>query len=358
MNRESELISLDEKISACTSHSIGILKDLTSVSHYDKYRKEFKIDEFRQKLVSYKMDEYTDPLYDYMLLECRKNDKDQNNSDRFKENTRQYLVFQEELVMTLRLLLSGGKLYPAINIPREKSKIIKNKTVIGLLTESAVQSLKNEIQRLELNVYPLSIAEAKEAINSMSDLEWIKKWMDSNNSDVDPEYYKSFTLRKFDNYCEKLGITNQFGSKDSLLSNLIDEYAYDHRYSVSLDIEEIDRILKRLKAKKSKRGPKESTANLKYLAFTLSIFKRLDTFLEKPEIETMKQIEIVNEDLRFVHDVMAFFNLIVDRSKNLKTKQGLEPYIRKMIESLNDQESIDEAYLFMRILKFNRPNRC
>jgi hypothetical protein len=80
--------------------------------------------------------------------------------------------------------------------------------------------------------------------------------------------------------------------------------------------------------------------------------------LEKPEIETMKQIEIVNEDLRFVHDVMAFFNLIVDRSKNLKTKQGLEPYIRKMIESLNDQESIDEAYLFMRILKFNRPNRC
>ncbi len=126
---------------------------------------------------------------------------------------------------------------------------------------------------------------------------------------------------------------------------MIAEFAYDHSTETSLDIHELDRILLKIRKEKSKRGPKEKIANLKYLAFTLGTLKRLGRYLDDPQIIAMYDLSITNVDLRFVHDVMAFFNLIVDYSRSKKTMQSLEPTIRNMIADLNDPVTISDTYL-------------
>jgi len=214
--------------------------------------------------------------------------------------------------------------------------------------------LKSEIRRLGLNQYSLSREKAKEAINNKSDVNWIKEWMVSIGY-LDPDY-QSFTLDKFDAYCEKRNISDRFGAKKDLLENLIEEFAYDHSTEAPLDIPELDAILLKIRKEKSKRGPKETTSNLKYLAFTLSMLKRLDRYLDDPQIKTMHDFKITNEDIRFVAAVMAFFNLIVDNSRNSKTKQSLEPTVRNMINRLNDPLTITDTYKILEIFKYDYLN--
>lgn len=354
-NPTGEQNTLDNKFAACTSFSPEILQEIVSTDGYKKYRQKFKIEDFRKKLIPHKMGEFAEPLYNFMLIECKKNDKNQASIEKNKIITREHLEFQEEIVLSLIGLLSGGKLYfDKIYIPKKDSIEIKNPKLIKLLTESVFKSLKREIRRLGLNQYPLSREKAKEAINNKSDLNWIKEWMVSiGYLDTD---YQSFTLDKFDAYCEKRNISDRFGAKKDLLENLIEEFAYDHSTEAPLDIPELNTILLKIRKEKSKRGPKETTSNLKYLAFTLSSLKRLNAYLKDPKIESMNEIAIENEDLRFVHDVMAFFNMIVDHSGSSKTTQSLEPFIRKMINTLNDQLTIEDAYLRLQILKYDCPN--
>jgi len=115
-------------------------------------------------------------------------------------------------------------------------------------------------------------------------------------------------------------------------------------------------ILLKIRKEKSKRGPKETTSNLKYLAFTLSMLKRLDRYLDDPQIKTMHDFKITNEDIRFVAAVMAFFNLIVDNSRHSKTKQSLEPTVRNMINRLNDSVTVTDAYKILEIFKYDYLN--
>ena len=92
-------------------------------------------------------------------------------------------------------------------------------------------------------------------------------------------------MERFDDYCNKRGISNKFGAKEIMRENLFNEFAYDHGNMVPLDIIELERILARIRAEKSRRGPKKSTTGLKYLAFTLSKLKRLDAYLKQSRLQ-------------------------------------------------------------------------
>jgi hypothetical protein len=268
--------------------------------------------------------------------------------------TRQNLVFQEELVLSLKELLSGGKLNSAItNIP--KTHTIKNEKVINVLFTSAINSLSNEIQKLGLNRFPIANEEAVEAINNHTDVEWIKNWMESAGY-IDPDY-ESFTLENFDDYIYNIIRSDIAEGQTKMMDNLISEYAYHHPEVVLPDIESIDRILLRIREQKSKKGRKQETEILKFIAYTLSCLKRLDRYLEDQKIDTINEVPITNEDCRFIHDVMAFFGLINDYTDHPKYLKNLEKHIRKMLKDLNDPNGIEDMHEKLKLLKLSLTNQ-
>lgn len=343
---------LDERFMACTGYSTEQLKEVASLPIYDQSKKDYPIKEFVKKLEAHKMDEYTEPLYNYMLIECKKHNHVQNRGEKNKSITSQNLVFQEQLVESLKELLSGGTLLVEINIPKQKPYKIKNNQAIKFFTKSAIRSIEEEIRSIGLNFHPLSRKETEMAINNHEDVEWIKNWMESMHY-ID-QNYMFFTMDKFDDYFAHLNISDQFGAKKVIRQNLIDDYAYDHGYFKPLDTAELDLILKKIKELKSKRGRKESTADLKYIAFTLWTIWRLDSYIEDANIQEMSKIKIENKDLPFVHDCLAFFELIVDYKRSTKTKANLEPTIRKMIKTFNDPKTIKDTYERVEILKYRQ----
>ena len=68
----NELIS--ENFLACTSFSPEELHDIVSLDVYRKFKETFKKEDFREKLIPHDMVEYVEPLYDFMLIQCKKHD--------------------------------------------------------------------------------------------------------------------------------------------------------------------------------------------------------------------------------------------------------------------------------------------
>jgi len=112
----NELIS--EKFEACTSFSPDVLQEIVSTDGYIKYRQNFKIEDFRKKIIPHKMGDFTEPLYNFMLIECKKNDKNQARIGKNNIIIREDVEFREKIVLSLIGLLSGGKLHFDITILR------------------------------------------------------------------------------------------------------------------------------------------------------------------------------------------------------------------------------------------------
>ena len=165
--------------------------------------------------------------------------------------------------------------------------------------------------------------------------------------------YKNFTLDRFDDYFSKLDFSSILPElKEKLRNELISEYAYDHSTEADLDVKELDRILTRIEEVKSKRGPKESRINVKYVAHTLSALIRIERYLHSPGIGSIQKIGVTNPDCRFIHDVLVFFGLMIDY-RTAKNKQNLEKTIRKKLNTFNDQATIEDTDEKLRILKYS-----
>ncbi len=199
-------------------------------------------------------------------------------------------------------------------------------------------------------MYPLKKEEAIDAINSQTDVQWIKNWMESMGY-IDPAY-KNFTLGRFDAYFSKLDLSPALTElKEKLLNELISEYAYDHSTEADLDVKELDQILQKIKKTKSKRGRKEYTINEKYLAHTLSTLIRVERYFQNPDIKSIQKVGVTNTDCRFIHDVLVFFELIIDY-RTAENKQNLEKTIRKKLNTFTDQAAIEDTDEKLRILKY------
>lgn len=340
----------DEKFQACTSYSLDNLKKIVYRHTYLKYLKKFKIEDFRNRLKEHGMKDYTEHLYYYMILVSQKFEKFTKQFDKSLTISKQQLKFQKELVLVLKELLTGGKLESTlINIA--KTQKIRNERLVNILHSSALSSLSEAIREEGLNVYPLKKEEAIDAINSQADLQWMKNWMESMGY-IYPDY-KNFTLDRFDDYFSKLDFSSILPElKEKLRNELISEYAYDHSTEADLDVKELDRILTRIEEVKSKRGPKESRINVKYVAHTLSALIRIERYLHSPGIGSIQKIGVTNPDCRFIHDVLVFFGLMIDY-RTAKNKQNLEKTIRKKLNTFNDQATIEDTDEKLRILKYS-----
>jgi len=339
---------LDEKFQACTSYSLDDLKLLTSSVINSKKKQKVDFVDFKSKLIGSPLEDYSEHLYYFMVLAQKRDIKRKmNNPDSIKYN--QNLGFKEQLVNAFKIIFLKDQV-SSIKIKKSKTYTIENKNIIDIILSSAIFSVWDEIIFLELNKFSLSHKEAIEEINNQKDVDWIKDWMDSMGY-VDPNY-KDFSLGKFDNYYESLNMMPIIGGvKDKIQRNLISEYAYDHPHELPMELQTIDRILDRIKSEKPTAGRKEDTADLKFLAYELSVLLRVDRYLESENIETIDNIPFLKEDKKLIHDVMAFFGLIIDYRENEINTKILKPRINKMLGAVKDPVSIEDINEKLRILK-------
>jgi hypothetical protein len=345
----------EEKFEAVTGYSMMEYIQFTSFKKYDRYKNKYKVEDFKQILTTPPLSEFAEPLYYYLILGSQRQDHFLTHNEQYNDNYRQDLSYKEELVVTLMDLLSGGNLRSTIpNLT--KPHVIHNKKLLDLLQSAAISTLRNTINELGLNEYPLPKELAIEEINSHSDIGWVERWMELMGY-IDPDL-DSFTLEKFDDYFNKLAFSPALpGLKDRIREEMIEEYAYDHPQEADLDIEELNRILAKIKEVKSKRGRKEDTSILKHIAYSLSILLRLNRYLKDKSIEKIDEVDITNEDRRYIHDMMSFFNLIIDYREDVKRRKSLEKRIRKMIEDFNDLATIEDDKQKLQVFKFYYLNK-
>lgn len=340
----------EEKFEAVTGYSMMEYIQFTSFKKYDRYKNEYKIEDFKQILTTTPLSEFAEPLYYYLIIASQKQDHFSTNNERYNDNYRQELSYKEELVVTLMELLSGGNLHISIT-NLTKPHVIHNKKVLSLLQSASINVLKDTINELGLNDHPLVKDIAIAEINNHADIEWVRRWMESMGY-IDPDL-DSFTMEKFDDYFNKLGYLPVLpGLKDSFREEMIEDYACDHRQRINLDIEEFNRILAKIKEKKSKRGHKEDTYYLKHIAFLLSILLRLARYLEDKNIQKINEIDLTDEDCRYIHDMMSFFKLIINYKEGAKRRELLEKRIRKMIKDFKDLTTIEDHNERLQVFKF------
>jgi hypothetical protein len=341
----------DKKFLAVTSYSLKDYKLFTSSNSYDPYKKKYEIEDFKQILATTPLLEFGEALYFYLIMTCRKQDEYMDHNKQSNEKYIQDISYKEELVVTLKDLLSGGNLRVRIT-NLAKPHVINRKTILDLLQSASIDKLSETIRSLELNIHPLSKDLAIAEINTRSDPEWIKKWMESMGY-LDPDW-NSFTLEKFNDYFYKSSPLHPIpGFEDRMREAMIDEYAYDHPQEINLDNDGLNRILAKIRKEKSKSGRKEETNIIKDLAYTLSLFLRLDRYLNDKKIEKINDIDLENSDLRIIHDVICFFNLIIDYRKDAQNRKNLEKTIRKMISDFKEPSTIIDYQERLQVFKFH-----
>jgi len=350
---------IDLTFLALTSFDVDQLTEYASRSKFINTRNKFIFDDFKICLSKYNMVEYATPLYNYMIIALKRHFNYTITEPRSISQRRQELVNQEELVNLLKILCTENSI-KSISIKcrksfPQKSLVISNGVLINSIARSAVDSIWEEVERLGLNMFSITKNEAIEQINNQKDVEWIKRWMEEMG--FSDHEYTSFTLDKVDSILKSANwrpvIPN---SSEKIKDVLIEEYIYDHKYSLPLDLATVEKILNAIKAEKSKRGRKEDTLVLKSIAYSLAVLIHSEAYLKNESIESINDIPISGNDHYFIHDVLVFFGLMETYKDSPKNEKILKKRINKILHDNNDQSYIDDIDEKFRILKYDLAN--
>lgn len=345
----------DDKFQAVTGYSLDELKLLTSTMSYGVYKTKFRKADFIGMLKGGPFEDFSEHLYYFLLIARRKYESFEENRLLRLHIQRQDLLYGKELVLSLKELLTGGSVEFTITNLEEPHKI-RDPKIVSLLQSGVISTLEEAIRSLGLNYVALSEEEAIDDINNHKDVLWIRKWMKSLGY-LDPDF-KSFKLSDFDEYFTKLGMSAALPDlKNKLFDALISEYASEHPNEEALSVQCLDRILSEIGEVLSKRGVKQYTIEEKRVAFLLIVILRLDTYLKDGLVGKITDIKIKNKDLRYIHDIMNYYEFIEDYNRAPKIKKSLENKIRKMIKDYRESDDIEDINEKLQVLKFRWAHR-
>jgi hypothetical protein len=339
---------------ALTSQEVDLLKKFASFSKFKKDRNEYKLEEFRNCLSVYKMEEYTEPLYYYMILAKKRNFDYEKRNPISLMNRKDQLEYEENLVNLLKILLDENSIKLITIKCKETLKLkpiqVRKAEDIKIMANAAIYPIWEKIEQLGLNWFSMTREEAIEEINNHTDLEWTKSWMGAMGY-VDPDY-ASFTLEKFEDYYRALGWGQVIPTYHEILrEDFIAEYRDTHQIELPLNLETIERILYTIKEEKSRRGRKEDTYILKSTAYQLNVLKHAERYLRNIAVESILDIPISKDDYYFIHDVLVFFGFIISYKDNPDNEDILNDRIWKLIHAYNDpadKRDIDEKFRLLR----------
>ena len=348
-------ILTDEKFQVITGYSLDELKLLTSPKSYEVNTTKFRKEDFIKVIKGGPFEEFSEHLYYFLLIARRKYESFDNNRLQRLHIQRKDLLYRKELVLSLKKLFTGGILeFTITNL--DKPHKIRDPKIVRLLQSGVISTLEEAIRSLRLNYVALSEEEVIKDINGQKDVLWIKTWMESIGY-LDPDY-ESFTLTNFDKYFTKLGMSDALPDlKNKLFDTLISEYASEHPNEEAISVQCLDRILNEIGEVLSKKGVKQYTIEEKRVAFLLSVILRQDTYLKDGLVGKITDIKIKNKDLRYIHDVMKYYEFIEDYRRASKIKKSLENKIRKMIEDYRESDDIEDVNEKLQALKFRWVHR-
>ncbi len=289
--------------------------------------KGIDVSAFKRLMIKNDMDEYTFILLAYFIERYFKfNIKDsmiKYNEKLDEEETKR--KHEIELTQLLLFLLSKnyGE-YTSITFQKSRNSLtISNQ----LISKSIIDGLIHEFKCNGYNKVNLSYDEAK--VMMATDDEWAKGLFCEVNygSDDDPNI-----------------VEVEF-------AEAIEYFASNTTKEVEVDLDYLTCKYEILNRNKKKKGAKIKKYHTAILCEDLSLLKRIERYLNQSEIEFIDDIKITNDDCRFIHDCLVFFNIIEDKSTTL-TKSLPENYIRGLLKQ-KKQDEFDIDLNHFRRLRIN-----
>lgn len=303
-----------------------------------------------QKIIEqYKMQEYSKLLIRYMELKCgHLKFKDiKGKLDKVVKEQIELLRLKKEMINFLAIAFSSGKLSSIqINKATGRAQIKDSQLIKG-----CVNVVTKEFIKREYNITNLTIPEAEKIFMENTDQEWFNSWMqeyDFYDEQGNPVDVKDFEEGK---KYYSAGFNDQYDYQ-SLHDEMIHAYAVSHKIKRTLNSESIKQIRLELKEEeetlKNKVGSPEQNRAITLVAFAIADLSRIDKFISTPVIQDINKIIVSNQNGRFLHDIMACFGIIEDKSK-IYPKSKTYRFTKKLLNNKLQSASFDQQMYFRRL---------
>lgn len=289
-------------------------KNLTEVIQDESIYIDNKInvEAFKKFMIKNDMEEYTNLLLSRLFIRRLTAKRRIQKQTR---NTEEALKYKKDLIEALIFLFSKEEIeISSVSLQRSRESYrIQNKSINKTITEALIENFKKN----EFNEVNLTNEEAEQEIRWNCDREWINNWKTefiSYQSLADLEFVD---LTDIDNF---------------ICDEMIEQYASEHYTKREIDLELLEQVLESITPRnKLKPGAKSKNTILAIECKQLSNLKRLDKFLNQNEITDFNEFPLKSVDCRFIHDCLAFFELIEDYSNKTNTTTTPEKYIRTLL---------------------------
>jgi len=283
------------------------MENLCDMEFEDLNYDEINRESFRDILVKYDMQSYSDMFIEYQVIWqhlqglLKKGRKKHENKDKnlrphaLKVSRILKMFFSRETARNSNLEVSVSDIHYKIDIAGDE--------LLSYLKESFIK----EFERLGLNETELSTEEAIAEIENGGDREWFDDHgYDYEEKPVDPE--------------------------------VVEEYRLVHSKPRETSFEMVNNVLSEIEMiqEKRKKGSGAKVKNLGFgeLAKRLSYLHRIHQFLDQVEFSSIKDFPLSNETCRFIYEYFDFWNLLTDHvrfDKNDKEKRA--NYIKALIRN-------------------------
>lgn len=195
------------------------------------------------------------------------------------------------------------------------------------------KALINEYKIRNFNLTNITFEEAKDELLFKFDVEWI---VDNINEilSLNPQIKSEFEIE------DEITESNYHEIFDYLYDDyMVEKYADEHYTAQDITLEFLNNKLEALIPQtKKKVGAKPKNSHIAVIAKRLSYLKRIDRFIENKNAIDIDIIKLTNKDYRFIHDFLAFLNLIEDYSIKENTTTTPEKYIYTLLKQTTPDE--------------------
>lgn len=252
-------------------------------------------EDFRDLLVKYKLQSYTDLLI-YFQLRWLDWDEKLNHNERKKDDNDLHLYKLKTARILKMLLLQGAKRNKKLDISFTDSTDKIDTDGVNLL-KPLQEVFKNEFQRLGLNI---SFGES-EFLNLPNKK---NENLEKENDQIQDKYTYAIT-----------------------------PYTY-HKISSEFVNNVVTDLETSLKEKKGKAGAKIKNMSKGELAKRLSYLHRIDLFLNQNQCTSIKEFPLSNKTCRFIYEYFEFWDILSDtlmHDKNDESKKA--NYVKALIRN-------------------------
>lgn len=273
---------------------------------------------FRDILVKYDLQQYTDSLLDYQInwLDFQKVLK--RRRTKFDENEKKSLPYKLKVARILKMFLSG-EATNFKNLEISVSDLFNKESIAdsGLfltLKEPFIQ----EFERLGLNETEYTKEEAIEEIFS--------------EEDYDDEWYfnSGFDFGEIEQETEEVS------------AFWIEKYRKEHYKPREISLDIVDYAIKELEGwqdgNRRNVGARIRNLEIGALATELSFLHRINKFLNQNKYSSIKDFPLLNETCRFIYEYFEFWDLLKNyytenKSDKIRDKDRREKFIRSLIRN-------------------------